>query len=287
MTATPRAATRSESPRRRTRGRVREVVVAALAMALATACASALHEPRPIAALAPGRGGGRSADELLRDGNAAWARRAAAGQAAAAQDLYLDAASADPGRVDAVLGAMRAMAFRIEHEQGISRGKLAEEEVELGQWCQRRAPTTAECDYRLAIALGQQARERTSTGKDALGKIVELLRRAIARSPDLESAGPHRVLALVLLRAPSWPIGPGDPEAALEEARAAVRRFPDAPDNQLALGEALAANGLSDPARAAYGKALALATAARAAGDLEAARWVAEAKAGVDKSTGP
>jgi tetratricopeptide (TPR) repeat protein len=187
---------------------------------------------------------------------------------------------------------MRAMAFRIEHEPGVSRARrarrarLAEQEVELGQWCQRRAPANAECDYRLALALGQQARERTSTGKDALGKIVDLLHEAIAGSPDLESAGPHRVLALVLLRAPSWPLGPGDPEAALAEARAAARRFPDAPENQLALAEALAANGARREARAAYTRALALATAARAAGDPAAAHWMTEARAGLDK-TGP
>ena len=224
------------------------VPVTGLLLVLAAGCASALHEPRPIASLAPGRGRGRSADELVRDANAAWARRAQPGQAAAAQDLYLDAASAEDRRVDAVLGAMRAMSFRIEHEQGLARGKLAEEEVELGQWCQRRGAANAECDYRLAIALGQQARERTSTGTDALGKMVDLLHRAIAASPNLDSAGPHRVLALVLLRAPSWPVGPGDPEAGLEQARAAVRLYPDAADNQLALAEALAANGSRPPA---------------------------------------
>jgi len=256
------------------------------AVLLAAGCASALHEPRPIEALAPGRAKGRSADELMRDAGAAWERRRSPGQAAAAQDLFLDAAAADGGRVDAVIGAMRAMSFRIEHEHGVARGRLAEEEVELGQWCQRRDGASAECDYRLAIALGQQARERTSTGKDALGRMVDLLHRAIARSPNVDSAGPHRVLALVLLRAPSWPVGPGDPEAALEEARAAARLFPDAADNQLALAEALAANDSSDEAHEAYGKALALATAARDAGDLDAPLWMKAAQAGIDKTAG-
>lgn len=258
----------------------------ACAVIAAAGCAPALHEPRPIDAMAPHKSGGRSADELVKDAGAAWARRAQPGRAAAAQDLYLDAAAASDGRSDAVLGAMRAMSFRIEHEPGVARGALAEQEVELGQWCQRRDPASGECDYRLAIALGQQARERTSTGKDALGKIVELLRRAISRVPDLDSAGPHRVLALVLLRAPSWPIGPGDPEAALEEARAAARRFPDTADNQLALAEALAANGTTDEAHAAYIRALALATKARAAGDLDAANQITQARAGLDKTSG-
>jgi tetratricopeptide (TPR) repeat protein len=253
---------------------------------LVVSCASALHEPRPIAKLAPGHANGRSADQLIADANAAFARRAEPGQAAAAQGLYLDAAVANEHRADALLGAMRALSFRIEHEPGVSRSKLAEEEVELGQWCQRRAPTEPECDYRLAIALGQQARERTSTGRDALGKIVDLLHRAIAAAPRLDSAGPHRVLALVLLRAPSWPVGPGDPEAALDEARAAVRLVPEAPENQLVLAEALAANDKPEEAHAAYRKALALATAARDAGVPEAAAWLTQAHDGINKTGG-
>jgi len=258
--------------------------VLAVATLCAAGCASALHEPRPVAALAPGHAQGRSADELIRDAAAAWARRGEPAQAEAAQALYLDAAAADERRVDALLGAMRALSFRIEHDPRVARDELARQEVEFGQWCQRRDPANAECDYRLAIALGQQARERTSTGQDALGKIVGLLHQAIARAPNLESAGPHRVLALVLLRAPSWPVGPGDPEAALDEARAAARLFPNAPDNQLALAEALAANDARDEAHAAYVRALALATAAHAAGELEASRWMKEARSGLGRT---
>src|SRR5262249_24083804 len=224
-------------------------------------------------------------DELVRDADAAWARRAEPGAAAAAQALYLDAAAADGDRVDAVLGAMRALAFRIEREAGVARADLAGEEGELGQWCRRRGPGNPECESRLAIALGQQARERSSTGKDALGHMVELLRSAIARSPKLDSAGPHRVLALVLLRAPAWPVGPGDPEAALDEARAAVHLFPNAADNQLAFAESLAANGATDEAHLAYTRALALATIARDAGDLDGPRWLKEAQAGLSHTS--
>jgi tetratricopeptide (TPR) repeat protein len=253
------------------------------AMVFASACASALHEPSPIAAYAPDQAHGRSADQLVAEANAAWAHRAERGRAAAAQGLYLDAAVADAHRVDALVGAMRALSYRIEYEPGAPREKLAGEEVELGQWCRRRAPAEAECDYRLAIALGQQARERPSTGKDAMGKIVDLLHHAIARAPQLDSGGPHRVLALVFLRAPSWPIGPGDPDAGLDEARAAVRLAPAAAANQLALGEALAATGDRAEAHAAYRRALDLATAARTPADPETASWLAQARAGLAK----
>lgn len=257
----------------------------ALLAALAS-CASALHEPPPVSSLAPGRAGGRSAEELVRAADEAWARRADPRQAEAAQALYLDAAAADEHAVSGLLGAMRAMAFRIEREQdGAARARLAAQEVELGQWCQRRAPSDPACDYRLAIALGQQARERTSTGKDAMGKMVDLLHRAIAAAPRLDAAGPHRVLALLLLRAPGWPVGPGDPEAALPEARAAVALFPDDAGNQLALGEALGKNDLPADARRAYARALELARAAAAAGDPDAERWRAEAEAGLARYT--
>jgi hypothetical protein len=256
---------------------------AAIAAVATAACASALHEPSPIESYAPHKAAGRSAAELVRDGDAAWAARGQAGKVAAAQDLYLDAAVADPHATDGVLGAMRAIAYRIEYEPGVDKGRLAQEEVELGQWCQRRAPREPACDYRLALGLGQLAREHSSQGRDAVDRMVRLLRQTIAAAPKLDDAGPHRVLALVLLRAPAWPAGPGDPDAALDEAKASVQLFPDSAENQNVLGEALAATDDADGARAAYAKAIALATAAKATGHPDADRWLADAHAGAAK----
>jgi hypothetical protein len=112
------------------------------------------------------------------------------------------------------------------------------------------------------------------------------LHRAIAAAPRLDSAGPHRVLALVLMRAPSWPIGPGDPEEGLSEAKKAVQLYPDVADNQLALAEGLAATGSHEGARTAYGRALVLATAARDAGDPDAVNWMEQARAGLAHVSG-
>jgi tetratricopeptide (TPR) repeat protein len=251
---------------------------------LVTACSRALDDPSPVSTFATGSAHGRTPAQLVADADAAWARRAQAGQAEAAQGMYVEAANADEHRVDALIGAMRALTFRIEYEPGVSKKDLASEEVQLGQWCQRRAPSNAECDYRLAIALGQQARERPATGRDAMGKMVDLLHHAIDASPKLDAGGAHRVLAMLLLRAPGWPIGPGDNEAALEEARAAVEVAPDSIGNQLALGEALAANDHADEALAAYRRAAALAQAAHA--DPEVAHQLADAQAGISKNGG-
>jgi Flp pilus assembly protein TadD len=103
--------------------------------------------------------------------------------------------------------------------------------------------------------------------------MVEHLRRAAQEDPRLDDAGPDRVLALVLVRAPAWPVGPGDPAGAVEAARRAVQVSPDHAPNELALGEALLASGAVEEGREAARRAVAL---ARAAGGPEAAGWAAE-----------
>jgi tetratricopeptide (TPR) repeat protein len=108
---------------------------------------------------------------------------------------------------------------------------------------------------------------------------VELLRRAARADPAVDRGGPQRLLALVLLRAPGWPLGPGDVEAALPEAQSAARIAPDYPPNQLALGEALRKNGRDAEARAAYSEALRLAAGTTFRDDPDAAGWANDARA--------
>src|SRR5262249_7541450 len=122
-----RAGQRSTEPHREaamTTRRAEAIMRTLVAVAVVAGCAPALPDPQPVSALAPHQAHGRTAGELERDADAAWARRGQPGQAAAAQALYLDAAAADEHRVDGLLGAMRAMAFRIEHET-TARGELA------------------------------------------------------------------------------------------------------------------------------------------------------------------
>jgi hypothetical protein len=266
---------------------------AALAACLAAGgCAPALRTPPPVAALgAPSSGPPRSTpardevDRALAEGAAAFARRPDMTAVNQAYGAYLAAARGDETRVDGLVGAMRAAAWIIEHEKDAARrSALATEAVQEGQWCRTRAPASTECAYRLALALGQQAREHPSTAKDGLGKMVALLETVIASAPELDFAGGHRVLALVLLRAPGWPAGPGDPESALEHARQADRISPDRADNLVVLGEALARAGEVGPARSAYQRAERLARARAAAGDpdaLETAESAARALKGL------
>jgi hypothetical protein len=115
------------------------------------------------------------------------------------------------------------------------------------------------------------------TADDGLKTMIPALQRAIEKDPLYDEAGPHRVLALVYVRAPGWPVGPGDVEAGLNEAKQAVALRPDYPPNAFALAEALAANKDRERAREEYIRGKALAAALRDAMDPDAPFWIVEA----------
>jgi hypothetical protein len=253
-------------------------VRSAAALIACVACAHSLQKPPAIESMAHAPQG--TGAQQLAAANAAWSRRADPAQAAAAEDLYLQAARAEPRNPESYAGAIRAKAFRLGREKDpAERARLAQRAVEIGQLCEENAQASPPCDYWLAAALGLQARERAATAHDALPHMVDLLRRAARGDPAVDRGGPHRLLALVLLRAPGWPLGPGDPEGALMEAQSAARIAPDHPPNQLALAEALRKNERSAEARAAYSEALRLATGAAFRDDPDAAGWADDASA--------
>jgi len=270
------------------KGTVLRGAVCFVALSMAVACTSALKEPPPVAelgapetqAVAEGRDGRaslvRAEIEFSKLPDMAAVRRA--------QSHFLEAARADGAPVEAFLGAAKATAWLVEHEDdGQRRKELSIEGVQIGQWCRRLHPCDPECTYRLALAVGQQARERPSTATDGLDVMVELLNEVIAEAPELDFAGGRRVLALVLVRAPGWPTGPGDPEYGLEFAEAAVEAFSDYPPNQLVLGEALLENGRRDEAKQTLERGVELARTRRTAGDPKAVDWITQAEEALSK----
>ena len=199
---------------------------------------------------------------------------------------FLRAAAADGTRTDGLVGAARARVWLADHEADpAARQASAGSAVEAAQWCGRIAPLDRECDYWFGAALGVQARERPSTALNALPKIEAAFKRAADALPALDEAGPERALALLYVRAPGWPAGPGNPDLGLKHARAAVALRPDYPPNQLALAEALAATGGREAADVPRRLALELARKL-AAGDPDAPEWIAEAEADLER-TGP
>ena len=256
------------------RGSVCAAVAAGAAIAVMVGCAAALpsHRPeQPAPAAAPGDAG--RVPELLRDASAEYARRPDLAAVRRAQALFLRAAAVETSGVAPLLGAVEASTWLADHEPDArARGTAIDQSIEAARRCVERAPDAPACDYGLALALGLQARERPSTALDGLKLMVAKLRRAEKADPRLDRAGPSRVLALVLAKAPGWPLGPGDPESAVGEAKKAVSLFPQHAPNQLALSEALLATGAADDAHAAAEKGLALARAASA--DPDAADWI-------------
>ncbi len=242
---------------------------------LVMGCASALRAPGDVPDLVGASPvNGQTPEDLYREASTLLESWADVAEVATARRLFLEAASLDRSCIDCLFGASRSLAWLVEHvEDGARRKELAIEGVDVGQLCVRDFPAVSECRYRLALAVGQQARERPSTASDGLDVMVELLDGLVSEAPDLDRAGPDRVLALVLLRAPGWPAGPGDPESALDHARDAVERFPDYPPNMLALGEAYGKNGQPAEGRKACRRAVELATELEAGGNPEAGTW--------------
>jgi hypothetical protein len=139
------------------------------------------------------------------------------------------------------------------------RAQLAEQADADAQACLARAPHAAACLYAHALALGLQARAHPMRAGELLNTMLVSLTDAEAADASYDQAGPARVRALVLIRAPGWPLGPGDAAAGLTAARRAADLQPQYPPNLLALAEALAKSGDATGARAAYQRARAAA----------------------------
>ena len=251
-----------------------------LVATLAAGCSPALREPPSVASLAskPAPVTLPDAASLLREADLRWAKRPDVDAVNESEALYLRAARVDESDVLGLIGATRTKAWLIEHQRDARlRAETAVSAVQTAQWCGRRHPELPACDYWLAVAVGLQAREVRVTADDGLKTMVPALQRVIEKDPEYDEAGPHRVMALVLVRAPGWPLGPGDVEAGLAHARRAVALRPEYPPNLFALAEALAANKDREQARATYIKGKALAAARRDAMDPDAPFWIVQA----------
>ncbi len=166
------------------------------------------------------------------------------------------------GSVEAFAAAVAGDAQRSDVERDAKvREQLAADAEVQAQACLQRAPQAPACLYYQGVALGLQARAHPLHAGELLTSMLDSLTAAEAADPGYDKAGPERVKALVLVRAPSWPLGPGDVDAGLAEARRAVQLQPEHPPNQLVLAEALSKSGDTSDARQAYQRAHDLAQA--------------------------
>ena len=187
-----------------------------------------------------------------------------------------------PQSVDGLVAAIQADSARSDKESdGQARARLADEASSYADACIAKAPQAAGCLYGRGLAFGLEARAHPTSANDALKSMLDALGRADAVDPNYDQAGPSRVRALVLIRAPGWPLGPGDPDAGLVAARRAVELKPQYPPNLLALGEALAKTEDANGAHDAYAKARDAAQASPPGADRD--EWVREAEQGLEK----
>lgn len=179
------------------------------------------------------------------------------------------------GSVDELAAAIAADAKRSDRESDSNaRAELAAQAGSAADACLAQAPQAAACLYGRAVALGLEARAHPTRAGELLNKMLADLANAEAIDPGYDEAGPARVRAIVLVRAPGWPLGPGDAEAGLAAARRAASLRPQYLPNLLALAEALEKTG--DPnARETYERARAAAQALPASEDRDA--WLREA----------
>ncbi len=184
--------------------------------------------------------------------------------------------------VHELAAAIEADARRSDMETDSTvRERLAADAASYAQACISRSPQSAACLYYRAIALGLDAKAHPLHASETLKSMLAALDGAEAADATYSQAGPARVKALVLNRAPGWPLGPGDAEAGLAAARRAVALAPSYPPNLLALAEAQAKNGDSNGARATYARAGELSRGLPPGADRDG--WLREAEQGLAK----
>jgi hypothetical protein len=182
--------------------------------------------------------------------------------------------------ISELAAAIAAAAKRSDHEpEAQVRAQLAAQASRDADACLTREPQAAACLYGRALALGLQARVHPTQAGSLLTAMLASLASAEAVDPGYDEAGPARVRALVLIRAPGWPLGPGDAETGRLAAQQAVKLRPLYPPNLLALAEALAKTGDSSGARAAFGQAREAAQALPATPDRD--EWLKQAAEGL------
>ncbi|MEA3181404.1 MAG: hypothetical protein QOI59_4927 [Gammaproteobacteria bacterium] len=192
------------------------------------------------------------------------------------------AAGAAGGSVEQYAATIKANSDRSDHESdGKVRADLAAQSSSAADACLALDTQAAACQYGKAVATGMEARAHPTRAVGLLGSMLQNLGNADSADPNYDKAGPSRVRALVLIRAPGWPVGPGDTDAGLAAARRAVSLQPDYPPNVLALAEALSKTGDQKGARESYAHARDLAQALPSGPERDG--WVHDAEDGLQQ----
>jgi hypothetical protein len=173
-----------------------------------------------------------------------------------------------------LLAAVQSDAERIDQTaDAAQRAQLLSTATQSAQQCLALSADHASCQYAQAQVLGLTAREHPLQAAALLKQMLAYLTKAESMDPALDHAGPARLTAVVLLRAPPWPLGPGDVDGALSAAQRAVQREATYPPNLITLAQAEAKGANAAHARATFTRAQLAVQAWAAAPALERAQW--------------
>lgn len=214
-------------------------LVALLAAACGGAGLRAEAPPGPAAAAtrAP------SSSEVLAEADRRGLEGAPPGELHALLGLVDEALLAEPTSADLLLRQSRLLFLLAEPEAEAARAlPWIERGDESARLLRRAAPDRVEGHYYGALFLGLRARHQSIRAAFFLDRIERQGRRALEIDRSYDHGGPCRLMGMLLLRAPSWPQGIGDPEEGLELLREAAAAS-DYPRNRLLLAEALAEAG--------------------------------------------
>ncbi len=150
-------------------------------------------------------------------------------------------AETDP---QAALQGAACLVFLAEQEpEGSDRLALAKNGRSLAAMAVKSWPDSGLAHYLLAYLTGLVAEGTPLRGLELVKIIEREAQLAAELQPDLDRAGPYRMLGELYLRAPGFPVSIGDPALAIEHFRQAVALAPTFVDNRLGLVEALLTEG--------------------------------------------
>lgn len=230
-----------------------------VASAWLAACASA---PRPVAPPQQKPLAAEDLKTLQAEADAHCQQTAARALRDAGHGQALRAQQAAPQDRDTGLILARCSLMKADFQDKSDRRiELCEQGYEAARRVSR-GPDDAEAAYLQAVNLGLYVHAKGLTAVGRLSELVKLLKIA-GQQPQIDDGGPLRVLGLLYVKAPAWPVGPGDLDLGLDLLKKAAESYPEHPLNHLFYAEALIADGKKAEARTEIERTRALATPQR------------------------